>query len=92
MELTNKKALPLAIVKEISELRAIAREIANENRDIVSYSEGDETIFRFTDNDANSDFFLELFESTFEDNTTRIRHFFKRKPWSETDIKEGSDH
>jgi hypothetical protein len=90
MELTNKKALPLAIVKEISELRAIAREIAKENRDVVSYNEEDNIIFRFTDSDTTSDFFFEVTETRLvsENGTQPVEIFCRKKPRTDRDVKQ----
>lgn len=46
MELANKKALPLTMLKEIRTLHAEARKMASEYDRIVSDTEGEEYIFQ----------------------------------------------
>jgi hypothetical protein len=91
MELTNKKALPLVVVKEISRLRILAREIAKENSDIAIYTEDDTAICEFQDRDKKSDFFLRIDKTELSSNPSEgVVSLISRRPLSEDNMNISS--
>lgn len=75
MNLTNKKELPLAVLKEIEYIRIKARAIAKQNEGFIKYEESNAFIFQFTDVDLTSSLFFTVSETKIERGSNRLTHY-----------------
>lgn len=81
MELTNKKALPLALLQEIQQIRAKARQFAREKQEFIEYRDNNTIVFQLSDLENTSGFHFTVSDSRIVGNKAEIAHtiyFFPR--------------